>query len=164
MKITGKAWKYGDNINTDYMLPGRYMELTDPIEMAKHAMEGIDPKFVPNVRKGDIVIAGTNFGCGSSREHSPLALKYAGIGCIIAESYARIFYRNAINVGLPALECLNITKAVEQGDLLDLDLSEGTVFNITRGTELKFIPLPSFMLEVLNAGGLVPYLKGLDEW
>jgi 3-isopropylmalate/(R)-2-methylmalate dehydratase small subunit len=164
MKITGRAWKYGDNVNTDYIIPGRYMELTDPKEMAKHAMEGIDPTFVAEVQKGDIVVAGRNFGCGSSREHAPLSLKYAGVGCVVAESYARIFYRNAVNIGLPALECPGVTKSVEQGDELELDLGAGTVTNLTRGSKLVFTPLPAFMLDVLNAGGLVPYLSKLDSW
>ncbi len=162
--ITGKAWVYGDDVNTDYILPGRYMELTDPKEMAKHAMEGIDPKFLGGVKPGDIVVGGRNFGCGSSREHAPLALHYSGVSCVLAESYARIFYRNAINIGLPALECPGITAAVATGDQLEVDLSGGTVVNKTRGKNLSFTPLPPFMLEVLNAGGLVPYLKGRDVW
>ena len=164
MKVLGRVWKYGDNVNTDYIIPGRYMELTDPREMAKHAMEGIDPTFINNVQSGDVIVGGTNFGCGSSREHAPLALKYAGIGCVVAESYARIFYRNAVNIGLPAVECSGITLAVNQEDRLELDLGNGTVTNVTQGTKLKFTSLPPFMLEVLNAGGLVPYLSKVDEW
>jgi len=164
MKITGKAWKYGNNVNTDYIIPGRYMELTDPNEMAKHAMEGIDPSFVLNVKKGDIVVGGTNFGCGSSREHAPLALKYSGIECVIAETYARIFYRNAINIGLPALECKGITINVAQGDQLEVDLGTGVIENKSNSKKIKFTPLPPFMLEVLNSGGLVPYLRKVDEW
>jgi 3-isopropylmalate/(R)-2-methylmalate dehydratase small subunit len=164
MIISGRTWKYGDNINTDYIIPGRYMELTDPHEMAKHAMEGIDPSFINKVQKGDVVVGGTNFGCGSSREHAPLALKYAGVGCVIAESYARIFYRNAVNIGLPAVECSGITSAVKQGDQLELNLGEGIVTNMTQGEKLKFTSLPPFMLEVLNAGGLVPYLSKVDDW
>ena len=164
MEVTGGVWKYGDNVNTDYIIPGRYMELTDPREMARHAMEGIDPSFAAKVKEGDVVVAGRNFGCGSSREHAPLALKYAGVGCVVAESYARIFYRNAVNIGLPALECSNITKCVEQGDDLTLDLGAGTVTIMNRGTNLLFTPLPPFMLEVLNAGGLVPYLSKRDTW
>jgi len=162
--ITGKAWVYGDDLNTDYILPGRYMELTDPREMAKHAMEGIDPTFVEGVKPGDVVVGGRNFGCGSSREHAPLALRNAGVSCVIAESYARIFYRNAINIGLPALECPGITRSVQKKDHLEVDLMGGMVTNKTRGRTLRFTPLPPFMLEVLNAGGLVPYLKGRDEW
>lgn len=162
--IIGKAWVYGDDVNTDYILPGRYMELTDPREIARHAMEGIDPTFVADVRPGDVVVGGRNFGCGSSREHAPLALRYSGVYCVLAESYARIFYRNAINIGLPALECPGITGAVGKGDQLEVDLSGGIVVNSTKGVTLRFTPLPTFMLEVLNAGGLVPYLKGRDEW
>jgi 3-isopropylmalate/(R)-2-methylmalate dehydratase small subunit len=164
MEINGRVWLYGDNVNTDYIIPGRYMELTDPREMAKHAMEGIDPSFTAKVNEGDVVVAGRNFGCGSSREHAPLALKYAGVGCIVAESYARIFYRNAVNIGLPALECPGVTRIVEQGDDLRLDLGAGTITIINRDTKLRFTPLPSFMLEVLNAGGLVPYLSKRDTW
>ena len=164
MKVLGRVWKYGDNVNTDYIIPGRYMELTDPREMAKHAMEGIDPAFIKKVQEGDVIVGGTNFGCGSSREHAPLALKYAGVGCVIAESYARIFYRNAVNIGLPAVECSGITLAVKQEDRLELDLGNGTVTNVTQGTKLKFMSLPPFMLEVLNAGGLVPFLSKVDEW
>jgi 3-isopropylmalate/(R)-2-methylmalate dehydratase small subunit len=162
--LKGKAWKYGNDINTDFIIPGRYMELTDPEEMAKHAMEGIDKKFVTRVEKGDFIIGGSNFGCGSSREHAPLALKYAGISCVLAEGYARIFYRNAVNIGLPALECPGISEVVETGDELEVDLHEGYLYNRTRGTKIKFTPLPPFMLEVLNAGGLVPYLSKVDEW
>lgn len=164
MKVTGKAWKYGDDVNTDYIIPGRYMELTEPAEMAKHAMEGIDSSFVGGVKKGDVVVGGRNFGCGSSREHAPLALKYAGVGCVVAESYARIFYRNAVNVGLPALECRGIAAAVERGDTLEIDLGGGVVTNLSHGMKLEFTPLPPFMLEVLEAGGLVPYLRRVDDW
>jgi len=164
MEITGRVWKYGDNVNTDYIIPGRYMELTDPQEMARHAMEGIDPTFVTKVQKGDVIVAGRNFGCGSSREHAPLALKYAGVSCVVAESYARIFYRNTINIGLPAIECPDITKFVEQGDDLTLDLGSGTVTIINRGSKLPFTPLPPFMLDVLKVGGLVPYLYKRDTW
>ena len=162
--IKGKVWKYGDNVNTDYIIPGRYMELTDPEEMAKHAMEGIDKCFVTNVQKGDVVVGGTNFGCGSSREHAPLALKHAGVGCVVAESYARIFYRNAVNVGLPALECTGITSSVDIGEVIELKLDEGIIKNSSRGIKLKFTPLPPFMLDILKAGGLVPYLSRVDEW
>jgi 3-isopropylmalate/(R)-2-methylmalate dehydratase small subunit len=164
MKISGRVWKYEDNVNTDYIIPGRYMELTDPEEMGRHVMEGIDPAFVLKVQKGDIVVGGRNFGCGSIREHAPLALKYAGVGCVIAESYARIFYRNAVNIGLPALECPGITKSVELGDDLELDLGAGTVTNMSKGTKLLFTPLPPFMMDVLEAGGLVPYLNKRDVW
>ncbi|MBM3291522.1 3-isopropylmalate dehydratase small subunit [Candidatus Bathyarchaeota archaeon] len=164
MKIVGNVWKYGDDINTDNIIPGRYMELTDPQEMAKHAMEGIDPKFVKEIKKNDIIVGGNNFGCGSSREHAPLALKYAGVGCVIAESYARIFYRNAINIGLLALECPEITLKVKEADLIEVNLTEGIILNKTTGERIEFIPLPEFMLEVLNSGGIVPYLKKVGDW
>jgi len=165
MKQVGRAWKYGDDVNTDYIIPGKYLELVDPEEMAQHAMEGIDPGFPEKITKGDIVVGGRNFGCGSSREHAPLALKYAGVGAVVAESYARIFYRNAINIGLPALECPEITAAVSDGDVLEIDVTGGIVRNKSTGAQLSFTPLPSFMVEVLNEGGLAPYLrKNMENW
>ncbi len=165
IKIVGKIWKYGDDVNTDLIVPGKYLELVDPEEMALHAMEGIDPEFPQKITKGDIVVGGANFGCGSSREHAPLALKYAGVGAVIAESFARIFYRNAINVGLPALECPGIIDAVEEGDQLEVDITRGKVRNLSKNVELKFVPLPGFMVEVLGEGGLVTYIKNhLEEW
>jgi 3-isopropylmalate/(R)-2-methylmalate dehydratase small subunit len=165
IKIVGKVWKYGNDVNTDLIVPGKYLELVDPEEMALHAMEGIDPEFPQKITKGDIVVGGANFGCGSSREHAPLALKYAGVGAVIAESFARIFYRNAINVGLPALECPGIIDAVEEGDQLEVDITGGKVRNLSKNVELKFVPLPGFMVEVLGEGGLVTYIKNhLEEW
>jgi 3-isopropylmalate/(R)-2-methylmalate dehydratase small subunit len=165
IKIGGKAWKYGDDVNTDLIVPGKYLELVDPEEMALHAMEGIDPEFPEKITRGDIVVGGVNFGCGSSREHAPLALKYAEVGAVIAESFARIFYRNAINVGLPALECPGIIEAVEEGDQLEVDITEGKVRNLSKNVELNFVSLPGFMIEVLGEGGLVTYIKNhLEEW
>ncbi len=165
MKIRGKAWKFGDDVNTDIILPGKYLELTDPTEMAKHAMEGTDPAFSSKIQPGDIVVAGSNFGCGSSREHAPIALKHAGIGAVIAESYARIFYRNAINIGLPALECPGISEAVEEGDLLEVDPISGDINDIAKGIKLRATPLPEFMVDVLVEGGLASYIrKNLNEW
>ena len=164
MKLKGNAWKYGDNINTDYIIPGRYMELTDPEEMAEKVFEEHDPSFRIGVKKGDIVVGGENFGCGSSREHAPIALLGNGVSIVLAESFARIFYRNAINIGLPALECPGIHEAVEKGDLLEVDVTGGSVKNHSNGKELKFKPLPPFMVEVLNAGGLAPYLSKTEEW
>ena len=164
MKIRGRVWVYGDNVNTDYIIPGKYMELTDPEEMATHAMEGIDSEFAASIQKDDIVVGGTNFGCGSSREHAPLALKYAGVGCVLAESFARIFYRNCINIGLPSLECPGIQAIVKKGDEVEVDVTGGWVKNLTTGKELRFKPLPSFMVEVLNAGGLAPFLSKTEEW
>lgn len=165
MKVSGKAWKFGDDVNTDLIVPGKYLELVDPHEMAKHAMEGIDPGFPGKVSEGDVVIGGRNFGCGSSREHAAIALKYVGVGAVVAESFARIFYRNAINLGLPALECPGISDAVSEGDSLEIDLTGGKVVNATTGKELDFVPLPDFMVEVLDEGGLVTYIRNhLDEW
>ncbi|MCW3988680.1 MAG: 3-isopropylmalate dehydratase small subunit [Candidatus Bathyarchaeota archaeon] len=156
---------FGDDVNTDLIIPGKYLELIDPEEMAEHAMEGIDPDFPKKIQEGDIVVGGTNFGCGSSREHAPLALKYAGIGAVIAESFARIYYRNSINIGLPALECPGITEAVEEGDTVEVDVAGGTVKITRTGAELSFTPLPDFMVEVLYDGGLVPYLKkNMETW
>lgn len=164
-KIKGRVWKFGDNIDTDLNIPGKYLELVDHREMAKHAMEGIDPDFPEKVRQGDIIVGGRNFGCGSSREHAPLALKYAGISAVVVESFARIFYRNAINIGLPAVECPGITGIVEEGDVITLDLEKGLVENVDKGSSLEFNPLPGFMMRVLDEGGLVPYLKKhIDEW
>ncbi len=164
MKLTGNVWKYGDDVNTDYIIPGRYMELTDPAEMAEKAFEEHDPSFRKGVQKGDVVVGKTNFGCGSSREHAPIALAGNGVSVVLAESFARIFYRNAINIGLPALECPGIHAAVEKGDKLEVDVTGGVVKNLTNGKELKFNPLPEFMVEVLNAGGLAPYLNKTEEW
>jgi 3-isopropylmalate/(R)-2-methylmalate dehydratase small subunit len=164
MKLMGRVWKYGHDVNTDYIIPGRYMELTDPDEMATHVFEEHDPTFKDGVSKGDIVVGATNFGCGSSREHAPLALKHSGVGCVLAESFARIFYRNAINIGLSALECPGIHDTVSKSDNLEIDVIGGVVRNLDTGVELRFNPLPPFMVEVLNAGGLVPYLKETEEW
>jgi len=157
MLLKGRVWKYGDDVNTDYIIPGRYMELTDPDEIAEKVFEEYDPSFRKEVQPGDIIVGGNNFGCGSSREHAPIALKKNGVSIVLAESFARIFYRNAINIGLPALECPGIHGAVEKGDILEVDVTGGTVRNLSNGEELMFKPLPSFMVEVLNAGGLAPY-------
>jgi 3-isopropylmalate/(R)-2-methylmalate dehydratase small subunit len=163
MKIKGKAWNYGDNINTDFMLPGRYLELTDLNELAKHAMEGIDPAFAKNVRKGDIIVGGKNMGLGSSREHAPLALKYSGVDAVVAESFARIFYRNAFNVGLAAIECPGISKKAKTGDEIEIDTTSGIL--MVNGDKLKIKTFPDFMVQLLNEGGLVPYLKNhMKDW
>ena len=163
MKIKGKTWNYGDNVNTDFMLPGRYLELTDPKELAKHAMEGIDPAFAKKVQKGDVVVGGKNMGLGSSREHAPLALKHSGVGAVVAESFARIFYRNAFNVGLAAIECPGISRKARTGDEIEIDTASG--FITVKGEKLRIKPLPDFMVQLLNEGGLVPYLKNhMKEW
>ena len=156
--IKGKAWNYGDDINTDFILPGIYLELTDPEEIAKHAMEGIDREFVKKVKPGDVIIGGRNFGLGSSREQAPIALKYAGVSAIIAEGYARIFYRNAANLGLPALECPNVSKEIKTGDTVEIDISAGKII-VNGEKELEFIPVPEFMMEILEVGGLREYIK-----
>ena len=156
--IKGRAWNYGDDINTDFILPGIYLELTDTVEMGKHAMEGIDPEFTKKVKPGDVMIGGRNFGLGSSREHAPIALKNSGISVVIAEGFARIFYRNAVNLGLPALECPNISKEIKTGDIVEVDLVNGLIF-VNNEKELEFIPVPEFMMKILNAGGLREYIK-----
>jgi 3-isopropylmalate/(R)-2-methylmalate dehydratase small subunit len=164
MKLKGYVWKYGDDINTDYIIPGRYMELTNPEEISEKVFEEFDPSFRKGVAKGDIIVAGNNFGCGSSREHAPLALLGNGISVVLAESFARIFYRNAINIGLPALECLGINQAVEKGNILEVNITGGTVSNLSNDKKLHFKPLPEFMVEVLSAGGLAPYLNKTEDW
>ncbi|MBN1682563.1 3-isopropylmalate dehydratase small subunit [Candidatus Bathyarchaeota archaeon] len=158
-----KAWNFGDNVNTDFILPGRYLELTDPKKLAEHAMEGLDPTFSSNVKKGDIIIGGKNFGLGSSREHAPIALKYSGINIIVAESFARIFYRNAFNIGIAAIECQNISHKVKTGDNIEVNLAKGKI--LVHGEKLSIKPLPEFMLQLLNEGGLVNYIKNhIKEW
>jgi len=163
--ISGKVWKFGDHINTDVILPGKYLMINDPAELGKHAMEGIDEQFSRKVKKGDIVVGGRNFGCGSSREHAPLALKAAGIGAVIAESLARIFYRNAINLGLPVLECRGVLEFIKEGDLIVVNLLKGEIKNVSRNDSLRATPIPEFIASILRSGGLVPYLKQhKDEW
>lgn len=158
MKVSGKVVKYGDDINTDLILPGKYLTLTDPKEMAKHAMEGLDPSFTK--RCGEtILVAGKNFGCGSSREQAPLSLKYAGTKCVIAKSFARIFYRNAVNIGLPVLECEELWSKVEENDTLEVDLETGTVRVLNKNIVVKAQPLPKFIIEILSEGGLLNMLK-----
>jgi 3-isopropylmalate/(R)-2-methylmalate dehydratase small subunit len=165
MIIAGRAWRLGDDVNTDLILPGRYLELTDPLEMAKHALEGLIPSFPERVRPGDIIVAGRNFGCGSSREHAPLALKHAGVGAVVAVSFARIFYRNAINIGLPALQCPEAPSTTAEGDILEIDLMGGSIRNLRTGVELQFTPLPRFVVEIIREGGLTRYLRShIGEW
>jgi len=155
MKLKGKVWKYGDNVDTDVIIPGKYLRTPNFRTFGEHAMEGIDPSFKPVA--GDIIVAGKNFGCGSSREQAPLALKYAGVSCVVAKSFARIFFRNAINVGLPIVEA-NIADAVRKGDVIEVDLEAGKV--IAGGQEYDSTRLPGFLQEILNAGGLVAYRRG----
>jgi len=164
-RLRGRVWRFGDDVNTDLIIPGKYLELVDPDEMALHAMEGIDPKFPERVREGDIVVGGANFGCGSSREHAPLALKHAGVGAVVAEGFARIFYRNAINLGLPALQCPGISGKAETGQVIEIDMTRGTIKNEDTGEELGFTPLPAFMQDILSAGGLAQHLREhVEEW
>ena len=157
--MKGKVHKYGADVNTDVIIPARYLSVSDPVELAKHCMEDIDPEFVNRVEPGDIIMATTNFGCGSSREHAPLAIKAAGISCIIARSFARIFFRNAINIGLPLLECEEAVDNTEVGDLLEVDLSSGEVKNLTNGTSSTAKPYPDFMAGLISAGGLIEHTK-----
>ena len=157
--LKGKVHKYGANVDTDAIIPARYLNVSDPAELAKHCMEDIDQDFVKRVKVGDIIIVTTNFGCGSSREHAPIAIKAAGISCIIAQSYARIFFRNAINIGLPLLECDQAVDGTEAGDTMEVDLKRGKIKNLTKGTEFEAKAYPDFMGELIAAGGLVEYTK-----
>jgi len=158
MILKGMAWKFGDDISTDHITPGRYYHLRSNLpELAKHVMEDADPEFSSKVKKGDFIVAGKNFGCGSSREHAPAVIKLAGVSAVIAKSFARIFYRNAINVGLPVL--IADTDEVDEGDVLEVDLLKGVIRNITKEIELKSKPLPEVMVRILESGGLVKYIK-----
>jgi 3-isopropylmalate/(R)-2-methylmalate dehydratase small subunit len=159
MKVSGPAIKFGKNIDTDVILPGKYLVLVDPYDLAKHALEGLDPDFPEKAKKGVIIVGGKNFGCGSSREQAPLALKYSGVKCVIAESFARIFFRNAINIGLPVIECKGISAAVDDGDELTVDFEAGTVQNLSKGKSFQVAKLPPFILEILADGGLIEYLR-----
>ncbi len=163
MKACGHVFKYGDNVDTDVIIPARYLNSFDPQELAAHAMEDIDPDFVNKVQPGDIIVANKNFGCGSSREHAPLCLKTAGVGCIIAESFARIFYRNAINIGLPIIECKEAAKEIREGDEVEIDFDSGKIYDKTLGTEYQGQAFPPFMQELINAGGLVNYINAKKE-
>ena len=157
--LSGRAIKYGNNVDTDVIIPARYLNTSDPKELAAHCMEDIDAEFIKKIKKGDIMVAGTNFGCGSSREHAPIAIKESGISCIIAESFARIFFRNAINIGLPIVELKNATEQISNFDLLEVDLSNGKIRNVSKGDEYKVSPHPSFMQEIIKAGGLINMVK-----
>ena len=159
MNLKGKVFKYGANVNTDVIIPARYLNVSDPAELAKYCMEDIDADFVSKVKNGDIIMATTNFGCGSSREHAPLAIKASGISCVIAHSFARIFFRNAINIGLPLLECAEAVDNTTAGDVLEIDLAQGIIKNVTSGKSFNAKPYPDFMSELIAAGGLVEYTK-----
>jgi 3-isopropylmalate/(R)-2-methylmalate dehydratase small subunit len=159
MKLEGKVWKFGSDVDTDAIIPARYLNQTDVGELAKHAMEDERPEFVREVKKGDILVAERNFGCGSSREHAPLALKAAGITCVIAESFARIFYRNGFNQGLPLLESHEASKGIKDGDRVRVDLATGEIFDLTQQREFFAKPIPPFMQDLIRDGGLIRHLR-----
>ena len=159
MIFKGIVWKFGNNIDTDLIIPARYLNTSDPKELAQHAMEDADPEWVKKMKPGDFIIGGENFGCGSSREHAPIALKEAGVTAVIAKSFARIFYRNAINIGFPILESPAAVEGIKGGDEIEVDLAAGTIKNLTSGREYKAQPFPEFMRAIINAGGLINYIK-----
>ncbi len=154
MILKGKAYKYGDHVDTDVIIPARYLNMNTPEELAAHCMEDIDGDFVDSVQKGDVIVAGKNFGCGSSREHAPIAIKAAGVSCVIAETFARIFFRNALNIGLPIVECEEAGRGIAAGDEVEVDLEAGKVRNVTQGTEFDFAPLTGMAETLVEAGGL----------
>lgn len=156
--ITGKVWRFGDNIDTDLIIAARYLNTSDPQELAKHVMEDADPEFTTKLQPGDIIVAGENFGCGSSREHAPIALKAAGVSAVVAKSFARIFYRNAFNMGLPIFE-LKESDEIAEGNLVKVDMDSGQVTNVDQDKNYQFSPIPPFMQELLAAGGLINYAK-----
>jgi 3-isopropylmalate/(R)-2-methylmalate dehydratase small subunit len=157
--LKGKVHKYGADVNTDVIIPARYLNIYDPVELARHCMEDIDEDFLKRIEPGDIIMATTNFGCGSSREHAPMAIKAAGISCVIAKNFARIFFRNAINIGLPLLECEEAVDNTESGDVLEVDLSKGEIKSITKKLTFTASPYPDFMAEIISSGGLIEYTK-----
>lgn len=159
MKFKGKVWKFGNDIDTDRIIPARYLNTTDPVELAKHCMEDEDPEFSSKVKKGDIIVAEKNFGCGSSREHAPIAIKAAGVSCVIARSFARIFYRNSFNMGLPILESSEVVDSTKDGDILEVNVDTGEIRNVTRKLTFQARPIPSFMQELVAAGGLMASIK-----
>lgn len=157
--MKGKCWKFGDNINTDEIIPARYLNTTNTQELASHCMEDVDPNFVKKVRVGDIIVAGENFGCGSSREHAPISIKAAGISCVIAKSFARIFFRNAINIGLPIFECPEAVEQIREGDEIEVDLDAAEITNHTSKKQFRFEPFPPEMQEIIRSGGLMNFVK-----
>lgn len=159
MKVSGKTHKYGDNVDTDVIIPARYLNTPDAQELAKHCMEDIDAGFAARVRPGEIMVAGRNFGCGSSREHAPLAIKACGVACVIAATFARIFYRNALNIGLPILECPEAAAAIKAGDTVSVDFDRGVITDETTGQSFRGEPFPPFMQELIAAGGLAAYRR-----
>ena len=163
MEAQGRVFKYKDNVDTDVIIPARYLNSFDAAELATHAMADIDADFATTVQKGDLIVAGKNFGCGSSREHAPLCLKAAGVSCVIAETFARIFYRNAINIGLPIIECPEAARGIEKGDQVKVDFDTGKIYNLTRNTEFTGKPFPEFMQKLIAAGGLVAYTNMTEQ-
>ncbi|MHB0913575.1 MAG: 3-isopropylmalate dehydratase small subunit [Armatimonadota bacterium] len=159
MKLKGTVHKYGSNVDTDVIIPARYLNTSDPAELAAHCMEDIDADFVKKVKSGDIIVADENFGCGSSREHAPIAIKASGVSCVVAKTFARIFYRNAINIGLPILQCPEAVDGIGAGDELEVETATGTVTNITTGKSYKAMPFPAFMQKLIEAGGLIEYAR-----
>ena len=159
MKASGTVFKYGDNVDTDVIIPARYLNVSEPSELAAHCMEDIDRDFIHKVKKGDIIVANKNFGCGSSREHAPIAIKAAGVSCVIAETFARIFYRNSINIGLPTIECPEAAKDIEAGDQVEIDFDSGVITDKTTGQSFQGQAFPPFMQKIIEAGGLVNYIN-----
>jgi 3-isopropylmalate/(R)-2-methylmalate dehydratase small subunit len=159
MQIKGTVYKFGNDVDTDQIIPARYLNTTDPVELATHCMEDADPEFAAAVQPGAVMVAGKNFGCGSSREHAPIAIKAAGVSCVIASTFARIFYRNAVNIGLPILECPEAAAALEEGDIVEVNLAEGVIRNLTQPGEYQSAPFPSFMQEIIEQGGLINYVQ-----
>ena len=163
MKVSGKTYKYGDNVDTDVIIPARYLNTPNAKELAAHCMEDIDASFAKTVKPGEIIVAGKNFGCGSSREHAPLAIKTCGVACVIASTFARIFYRNALNIGLPILECPEAAERISAGDEITVDFDTGRIMNVTTGISYQAEPFPPFMQDLIAAGGLASYMKSQAE-
>lgn len=159
MKAEGRVFKFGSNVDTDVIIPARYLNVPDAAELAKHCMEDIDKEFVNKVKEGDIIVADKNFGCGSSREHAPIAIKAAGVSCVIAETFARIFYRNAINIGLPIVECPEAAKGIEEGNEIEVDFDSGKIYNKTKDEEYQGQAFPEFMQNIISNGGLINYIN-----
>lgn len=159
MKVKGTVFQYGDNVDTDVIIPARYLNSSDPAELAQHCMEDIDTTFIQKVQKGDIIVARKNFGCGSSREHAPIAIKAAGVSCVIAETFARIFYRNAINIGLPIIECPEAARAIGAGDVVEIDFDSGLITDVTKGESWQGQAFPEFMQKIIASEGLINYIN-----
>lgn len=160
MKAKGTVFRYGDNVDTDVIIPARYLAIQDKKELASHCMEDIDTEFVKKVSKGDVMVAGKNFGCGSSREHAPMVILESGISCVIAETFARIFFRNAINIGLPIVECAEASREIGAGDTVEIDFDTGRITDVTTGKEYQAKPFPEFMQKIIQSSGLVNYING----